>query len=376
MTKENQNRTADIVGGAGTLTEKASRVGAKGMDIVRDGYTVCVDDAELYVDNESRFRSGHMSHAMAEFAPNCFIDFNSNCSPVRCNGHSAFGWIEYRISRDSGKTYSDVYTLPYARKTMEEGLNTISVEKAVACPDGSIIAFCLRNDAMELICCEPYLLPPVAVVSRDGGETWGEPYEVCPFKGRIYDAFYYEGAVYFLIFCNRNHRGDNPSNLYRLYKSTDNGATFEEMSILPFDYFCRAYGAMIFDTEGNLHAYVYNNMEERKMDHAISRDGGRTWELLAPCYLPKGIRNPQVAYIDGVYILHGRGMQTFNFVLYTSTDATNWDEGTFIDEGHGFYSNNIVLHDEKGAFLLMQYSKNYELSRVNVWHRTLRIKRK
>ena len=48
--------------------------------IVRNNYTIELDEPELYVDNLKRGRSGHMTHAMAEFAPGCFIDFNSNCS--------------------------------------------------------------------------------------------------------------------------------------------------------------------------------------------------------------------------------------------------------------------------------------------------------
>ncbi len=37
--------------------------------IVRDGYTVELEEPELYVDNAARGRSSHMTHAMAEFAP-------------------------------------------------------------------------------------------------------------------------------------------------------------------------------------------------------------------------------------------------------------------------------------------------------------------
>ncbi len=49
-------------------------------ELKRNGYTVRLSDPILYVDNERRKRSGHMSHAMAEFAPGKIIDFNSNCS--------------------------------------------------------------------------------------------------------------------------------------------------------------------------------------------------------------------------------------------------------------------------------------------------------
>ena len=58
-----------------------------GMKIERKNYSVKLSDPILYVDNESRGRSGHMTHALAEFKKGSFIDFNSNCSAVRKSGH-------------------------------------------------------------------------------------------------------------------------------------------------------------------------------------------------------------------------------------------------------------------------------------------------
>ena len=78
------------------------------MKIKRHGYTVSLSDPILYVDNESRGRSGHMSHALAEYAPGKIMDFNSNCSAKRFEGHSTFGFIEYRTSEDGGETYSAI----------------------------------------------------------------------------------------------------------------------------------------------------------------------------------------------------------------------------------------------------------------------------
>jgi hypothetical protein len=101
--------------------------------VERKNYNIVYTDPEIYVDNESRGRSGHMSHAMVEFAPNKIIDFNSNCSPVRCDGHSAFGWIEYRISVDGGKTFGAINELPYSKEAFLDGVFTVSVEKAVGC---------------------------------------------------------------------------------------------------------------------------------------------------------------------------------------------------------------------------------------------------
>lgn len=344
-------------------------------EITHKNYTVTLEEPTLYVDNENRKRSGHMTHAMAEFAPGCFIDFNANCSDKKWLGHSTYGWVEYRISKDSGKTYSEPKALPYSVDSFLDGIYTISVEKAVATDNGTIVALCLRNDCAAG--CEPWDTP-MAVTSTDGGETWSEPVEVSPYKGRIYDAVYHNGAIYALEFCNEHFLGSTGDHRYRIYKSTDNGKSFFEISMVPFDTKNRGYGAMLFDEAGVLHVYAYNLDAECEMDHAISPDGGKRWQVLTPCHVAKGIRNPQVALIDGVYILHGRSGEAEGFVIYTSEDATNWDDGTMLiydKHAAAFYSNNINLKDEDGNFLLIQYSDQYKFAAVNVMHQKLRIKK-
>ena len=349
-------------------------------EIVRKNYTAILEEPEIYVDNEARKRSGHMTHAMAQFSENCFIDFNSNCSAVRWyGGHSPYGWVEYRVSRDGGKTYSDINTLPYSVECFLDGIHVISVEKAVACNDGSIVAFCLRNDATDYSCCEPWS-SPVYVRSFDEGKTWTDPIEYSPYAGRSYDALYHDGIIYVLHFCNEHFLGSKPEHVYRLYRSCDNGESFHELCVVPFpDTTRRGYCSMMFDTNGALHAYAYNEACETEMDHVISYDCGVTWEVQKPCYLEKGIRNPQTALIDGVYILHGRAGDVKGFVLYTSEDASNWDEGTMLIEKPGaaaYYSNNLNLYDEEGNFLLIQFSDTYaQDARVNVKHMKLRIKK-
>ncbi len=346
--------------------------------IEHTNYTVEFSEPEIYVDNKARRRSGHMTHAMAEFAPNCFIDFNSNCSAVRCVGHSAFGWVESRVSSDGGKTYSEPREFPYSKESFLDGCFTVSVEKAVSCRDGRIVAFCLRNTTLAEVCCEPWLTP-MFTFSKDGGVTWTEPKELSPYPGRPYDAICRDDVIYVLHFCNEHFLGSKPEHQYRLYRSTDLGETFEEYSIIPFDTINRGYGSILFDADGNLHAYAYHEQVEREMDHAISKDGGKTWTLLKPCYLAKGIRNPQTALIDGVYILHGRAENISGFVFYTSENASDWDEGLYFirkENSFCFYSNNLNLRDEEGNFLLVQYSDTYaDDARVNVMHTKLRIKR-
>lgn len=352
------------------------------LTIDREKYSVEFEEPTVYVDNKARKRSGHMTHAMCEFKPGCFIDFNSNCSAVRHCGHMPYGWVEYRISRDNGKTYSDIKTLQYSYDSFLDGIHTISVEKAVACDDGTIVALCLRNSALDPTFCEPWDTPTV-IKSTDEGKTWSKPVTYSEYAGRTYDALYRDGTIYALHFCNEHFLGSAPEHVYRIYVSKDNGVTFEELCVVPFpDTTRRGYGSMLFDADGNLHAFAYNEGNEREMDHAVSKDGGKTWEILKPCYVAKGIRNPQTALIDGVYVLHGRGEDLSGFVFYTSEDLQNWDEGIYFHKNRYlcYYSNNLNLRDENGNFLLVQYSHSYNdhdfASRVNVMHVELRVKKK
>lgn len=357
--------------------------------IIKDDYTVELTDPVRYVDNEARKRSGHMTHAMAEFAPGKYINFNSNCSAYRANGHSAYGWIEYRISEDAGKTYSDIYELEESKKVLLDGVHTISVEKAVACDNGRIVALCLRNTHKWDTCCDPWDTP-VYTVSDDGGKTWSKMKEFIPYKGRIYAAVYHKGVIYAMIFCNDRFLGKEPEHVYRIYKSDDNGDTWSELCVVPYPSTVgRGYCAMTFDKNDVLHAYAYNSEDEEHLDHAISRDFGKTWEVTEPSYVAKGVRNPQIGYIDGLYILHGRAGGVKGFVLYTSEDAVHWDEGHMLIDNLDawcYYSNNITLRDEDGELMIIQYSENYDYppgeeiegrnsDRVNVMHTTLRIKR-
>lgn len=372
------------------------------MEIIRDDFKIELEDATTYVDNEARYRSGHMSHALAEFAPGKFIDFNSNCSAVRWDGHSPYGWIEYRISEDAGKTYSEIYDLPYSLQSFCDGIYTISVEKAVACNDGTIVAFCLRNWASSYNCCGPHGTPMV-VRSLDGGKSWTDPYEFCEHSGRIYASIYHDGAIYTLMVCGEHWGGRTPEDCFILYKSVDNGASFQELSVLPIDYLGRGYGAIIFDQNQDLHAYGLNNDALCELDHTVSHDKGVTWEPADVIHFEKGANNPQIAFIDDVFILHGRSYKCDGFVLYTSKDAVNWDEGTYIADKKGlcYYSNHINLKDDNGEnFLLLQYSEVYGdanetmdaariaqnifagvkeerlgNSQVNVMHRVLRVKK-
>ncbi len=347
------------------------------MEIKRKGYTVSVGEPILYVNNEERGRSGHMSHAMAEFAPGKLIDFNSNCTAKKYDGHSTYGWIEYRISEDGGETFSDIHELPYSKEALYDGVNVISVEKAVACDDGRIVAICLRNTATTL--CAPWDTP-MTVTSFDGGVTWTKEKELCAYKGRVYDALYHEGVIYVLEFCNdgtKDFVGVDDDHVYRIFTSCNGGETFEELCVVRIPSVGRGYGSMLIDDNGKLHVYAYNINDETHMDHIVSYDLGKTWDKPDTCYLKEGIRNPQSAQIDGVFVLHGRNAAINGFVLYTSNDGVTWDEGYYLADKKGlcYYSNNIVLNKNGKSRLLVQYSECYASQCVNILHRWLEIKK-
>jgi len=331
----------------------------------------------IFADHEKEGRSGHLGHGMAEFAPGKIIDFYPNTSGNRCCGHSAFGWVEYRISEDYGKTFGEARKLPYSWETMLDGVETISVEKVVAGSDGSITAFCLRNSQSAPICCEPWNTP-YFVRSLDGGESWQKPREFCPYKGRIYDALTHDGVIYVLIFCNdavKNFVGSEPDHLYRLYKSTDNGETFSEVCVVPFpETLGRAYGNMIVTPEGELLVYAYNVNDQKYMDVMRSRNFGSTWEACEKSFCAKKIRNPQVGILDRQFILHGRAGEneagSGALVIYTSADGVHWDEGRILVDGRPacFYSNNLTLRCPDGkSRMLVQYSENYNDPKPGVW---------
>lgn len=336
------------------------------------GKQVRMYEPELYVNNQIRGRSGHMSHGMVEYAPGKVLDFNSNCSGIRLEGHSALGWIEMRFSEDAGRTWSEIIDLAGSKKAFEDGVFTYSIEKVVA-HDGVITACVLRN--LNLRAAEPWDTPCI-IRSFDGGKSWTELKEMTPFPGRIYDMVVRDGVIYALEFCNDASMaffGYMPYHVYRLYHSIDNGESFHELSVVPINGFGRGYGALQFRPNGSLVAYAYNCNRENYLDYTVSQDCGNTWEQASSALVDKKIRNPQVGYFDGVYVLHGRSVG--RFVLYLSDDGINWSEGAILEDSgkSGYYSNNITLNDNGKNYLLIQYSESYEKSCVNVMHRRLEV---
>ncbi|MBR3504898.1 MAG: exo-alpha-sialidase [Clostridia bacterium] len=327
----------------------------------------------VFVDHQAQKRSGHMGHAMVEYEPDYILDFYSNCDYDRANGHSGYGWMEYKRSLDGGQTWGPARRLPYSRRLYEEGIHTALCEKAVVTDTGAIVCFFQITDASKPMSCEPWS-EPTYIVSRDKGETWSEARKACPVKGRIYDAVYRDGEILFIIQANDAANiflGNLPEHHYELYCSDDDGRSFQLRSVIPIDAMGKGYGALEFTEDGKLMACVYDSVDEFHMPYCLSADRGKTWPDAGAAPVAKRIRNPQIVRTESGWLLHGRnGDKGDGLVLYASPDGVHWDEGVMVDvrpcPGVGYYSNNLYLRGRKKV--LIQYSHVYDKNRVNIMH--------
>lgn len=356
-------------------------------DSARTPFDICPpqppNDGILFVDHSKAGRSGHLGHALVEYAPGKILAFYPNCSDAN-NGHNGDGWMEYKRSVDGGRTWSEAAPLEYSKRVHESGRGrSVMCEKAVCTNDGDILLFNLEcgNVPEKKFAWQP-LAVPTFLRSQDGGATWGEAQPLGDEPGRIWDVLQHQGAIYALELCNDSSiawYGNLPEHHYSLYVSEDQGRTFARRSVLPFEIIQRGYGALAVLPDGGLIAYVYNQTDEKHLDYAVSCDAGRTWGEPKTAYFAKQIRNPQVAAFKGGFVMHGRSGSKGDeeirghFVLYASPDGVHWDEGRYLQTrtaGAGAYSNNLLVRDPDGGpeRLLIQASHAYEKSKTNIHH--------
>ncbi|MBR2837799.1 MAG: alpha-galactosidase [Kiritimatiellae bacterium] len=344
------------------------------------GVRYSVSDGVVWRDNESAGRSGHMGHALVDCGNGRILDFTSNCAGMeRASGHSGYGWMEYRISEDYGRSFGPVRVLPCSKKMYDGGRHTALCEKAVRAPDGRIVLFFQITDASLPGSCEPWS-EPLMSVSDDDGETFSDFLPTGADAGRIYDAVCDDRYVYFITQANPNFPGRKPEHVYKVYRA---GADLKfAPSVLPIDPVGRGYGALEFAEDGALHAYAYNSLCETEMDVTISRDRGETWSEPRKSRVALKIRNPQVRRIGGAWFLMGRNGgfgRGDALVLYTSADGVDWDGGFRLDvrpegSGTGYYGCMLPIFEPgQPPRMLMQYSRPYRDSCVNVMHRTITL---
>lgn len=324
----------------------------------------------LYVDHERHGRSGHSGNTLTECRNGDIVSFYSNVSGCAdaINGHSVAGWSEYRRSTDGGQTWGEPTILDYSRRVWEgDEMFSSLVWASMTAPDGTLIAVLPRF----LDRCWQRQDTPVYILSHDHGHTWSEPREIDP------DASVDEVAVSFdaclvrgdevMIMFSGGVGGVGPGP-YTLYVSGDNGHSFQKRSTLPFHH-TNYYGTIAELPDGRLVAYSYamqgatilkdfnvgdggSQIDEYHLHVTISDDGGRTWSEVDKVFFAKQIRNPQMSdRIGDYYFMHGRsgshGEAPGNFVLYSSKDGLNWDEGIYLQkkvyEGGDKYSANEII---------------------------------
>lgn len=340
-------------------------------------------NSEIFVNHEANQRSGHLGHALAECKDGSILAFYSNCSGSINKGHSMYGWVEYKRSFDRGITWGAPVRLEYSYDAFVDGTYKIGCEKAVVTDDGTVVLFCLRSIGA---CFEPYATP-VCLLSHDNGKSWSEPVEVTGDRGRIYDAIYRDGKIYALQFAYSTDEGficEKEDVFYKILVSEDNGKSFRILSEIPFNTLGHAYGNMISRPDGSLVFYAYNRNDEYNLTAAISTDCGKTWGAAFKIPVDKIARNPQVGYVNGKYILHGRSENGVNFVFYHSDDGINWSSGVMVSDlldgrprGGCYYSNNLPVKCTDGKErLLIQYSEQYEqdLAKVNIMHAWVEVR--
>ncbi len=325
---------------------------------------------EVFVDHQSRKRSGHMGHAMVKYAPGCILDFYSNVDYDRVHGHSGYGWMEYKRSTDGGKTWGDPEILAYSKQVFDEGVHTALCEKAVCTSDGMICLLFQITDASLPIACEPWS-EPTYIISRDGGYSWSDARVACPARGRIYDALAVGNSVQFLMQRNEHFIGTSPEHDFALYRLDEADAGFELQSVLPISGIGKGYCTMEYRSDGSLLAYVYDIRDESQMPYCISPDGGNSWNAPSSARFRQLIRNPQLVRTSDNWFLHGRnGDKGDGLVIYRSVDGVHWDDGVVVirrpGEGVGYYSNSLYLPEDRR--LLIQFSHVYDLNRVNIMH--------
>jgi hypothetical protein len=314
-------------------------------------------DPILFVDHQPAGRSGHLGHALFQNAKGEVFAFYPDCTGDDLGGHSAVGWMEYKVSGDGGESWAASRPLELSKRVFEAGEGrSVFSEKAVVTDSGAVVLFHLVCDISTDPVWQPYWVP-LATRSGDGGHTWSAPQEVGEERGRIYDARFIDGVIYALKFSNDatvDYCGALPEHRYKLFVSVDDGLSFVERSILPFDTMGRCYGTLGVLPDGALIAYVYNAKDEFAEDYCISSDGGVTWSPPGVTRVSRRLRNPQMAELDGHYFLHGRSGshgtedEKGHFILYHSLDGLNWDDGTYLvrrTHGYGAYSNNTIVVD-------------------------------
>ncbi len=301
-------------------------------------------------------RNSHGGPVCLEYANGDIAAFCSSAS-----GHNTDGWSEYALSKDGGKSWTMYHKFPYSFKAYRRDKSQIWVEAGLVTPNGNAVLFINHFKGGKRAVTG-------FMVSADHGTSWNafqkmpDDYVGYPCATAVGESTSY---VLFDGTADRQHR---------LFASTDNGKTWQDRGRLPLAP-AVWYGALCLMEDGRLLAGGYLTKKEDVFTYCISKDGGRTWSDSKTAPLAKKIRDPELAYLDGRYYLHGRsgnsGKRSRAFVLYQSKDGETWDEGVYINTNYQHpdgYSDNCIIHKydkDKPEELMVLYSICYKQRLTN-----------
>jgi hypothetical protein len=279
-----------------------------------------------------QFRCSHGGPVCIEYADGTLVVFYANTS-----SHNVDGWSEYAFSEDGGRTWDKYHPFPFSYEAYnKDPKRPVWVEEGLVTNRGTVILFLtdFEND---------HRAGNSVMRSSDHGKTWSEAKpvasEVIGYPAAVATA----GTVDYVLFDCLN--GD-----HELYVSTDDGHTWTKRSTLPL-HKDTWYGALCVMKDERLLAGAYVRSDENHLYYCISQDGGYNWGAQQKAYLDKKIRDPELAYLDGKYYLHGRsghsGEGRHRFVLYQSDDAIHWKNGVIVSgdkQGPDGYSHNCIIN--------------------------------
>ena len=221
----------------------------------------------LFVDRQKEDHSGHGHNSIAECRNGDVIAFYSvtGTGADNWNGHGCAGWSEYRRSTDGGLTWSTPTPFEYSKR-MFEGTEMCSalVYSVVTTPNGTLVATVIHyaNEKWEKQRAPAYFL------SKDQGQTWQGPRafdESATVQDIAYtmDTSFVHAGEIFIVF---RGGGSNmtPGGPQTLWVSSDNGESFRQRSVLPFDDATYYWAAGALD-HGEIIVYTYDAQPQRAL---------------------------------------------------------------------------------------------------------------
>lgn len=300
------------------------------------------------LENDHAGRCTHGGPVCMEYANGDLIAMYANTSD-----HNIDGWSEYAVSKDGGKTWSKYNKFAYSHDAYTRNPKQPAwTEEGLVTANGTVVVFVTHFEKGRRS-------KNGVLRSEDHGQTWSG-FALLDVVGYPTSVAVVGRTNYVLI--------DSNAGPHVLYVSTDDGRTWTQRSKLPLDNE-KWYGALCVMADGRLLAGAYHTKDEQHFYYSISEDDGHTWGKQQKAHVAKKIRDPELAYLDGVYYLHGRsgsdGGDGRAFVLYQSEDGVQWNEGVLIssDRRHpDGYSHNCIVNKYKPDTpneLMIQYSIIY-----------------